>query len=444
MTGGGPLGWLGIFRLGLIQAALGSIVVLTTSTFNRIMAVELALPAMLPGALVALHYAVQILRPRLGYGSDLGGRRSPWIAGGMAVLAGGGVLAAVATAWMGSSPVAGILLGIFAYALIGLGVGACGTVLLVLLADRVDERHRAGAATVLWLMLILGFVVTAATVGHFLDPYSPTRLVVATAWVAVAAVALTLVALRGMEGSEKSPAAVAAAPDASAFGRALAEVWSEPQARRFTVFVFVSMLAYSAQDLILEPFAGTLFGFTPGESTKLSGTQNGGAFVGMLLLAVLGTTAWGRRLGSLKTWTILGCIASAAALATLAAGGFAGPGFPLKATVFALGLANGLFAIAAIGSMMGLVGSGFAGREGVRMGLWGAAQAVAIGAGGFIGTLGVDVVRFVIGSPAVAYGAVFASEAVLFLIAAGLAAGVSLPSDDGASPVPSGAIAETL
>ncbi|MGI4951866.1 MAG: PucC family protein, partial [Janthinobacterium lividum] len=73
-SGSAPLGWLGIARLGVVQAALGSVVVLMTSTLNRVMVVELALPAIIPGMLVALHYAVQVLRPRLGYGSDVGGR----------------------------------------------------------------------------------------------------------------------------------------------------------------------------------------------------------------------------------------------------------------------------------------------------------------------------------------------------------------------------------
>ena len=81
-----PLGWIGIARLGLVQTALGAIVVLTTSTMNRIMVVELALPAILPGALVTWHYALQALRPRFGYGSDQGGRRTKWIIGGMAVI----------------------------------------------------------------------------------------------------------------------------------------------------------------------------------------------------------------------------------------------------------------------------------------------------------------------------------------------------------------------
>lgn len=426
-AGDRPLGWLGIFRLGLIQAALGAIVVLTTSTLNRVMVVELALPAMLPGALVAWHYAVQVLRPRLGYGSDLGGRRTPWILGGMAVLAAGGVLASVATLWMGTDRLIGTLIGGVAFTLIGVGVGACGTTLLVLLAKRVDDRRRAAAATAMWLMMIVGFVVTAGTAGHFLDPFSPERLVTVTACVAVAAVLVTVAALHGVEGraTVSGDSEVAAAEPRPGFRVALEQVWSEPRARRFTVFIFVSMLAYSAQDLILEPFAGTVFGFTPGESTKLAGTQNGGALLGMLLLALVGSTAWGRRLGSLQTWTVVGCIASALALFALAAGGFAGPAFPLRHAVFALGVASGLFAVAAIGSMMALVGVGHGQREGVRMGLWGAAQAVAIGFGGFLGTLGIDLTRLLLGAPAQAYGTVFAVEAMLFLVAAGLAARVT-------------------
>ena len=73
-----PLGWLGIARLGLVQTAIGAIVILTTSTLNRVVVVELALPAMLPGALVGWHHAVQLSRPRWGYGADLGGSRTPW------------------------------------------------------------------------------------------------------------------------------------------------------------------------------------------------------------------------------------------------------------------------------------------------------------------------------------------------------------------------------
>lgn len=424
------LGWIGIFRLGLVQTALGAIVVLTTSTLNRVMVVELALPAMLPGVLVALHYAVQMLRPRLGHGSDLGGRRTPWIIGGMAVLAAGGTLAAVATVLMADHFVAGVALAVLAFALIGVGVGAAGTSLLVLLAKRVDDGRRAAAATIVWMMMILGFAVTAGITGKLLDPFSGERLLQVVAGTSVCAFMLALVAVRGVEGVGPAANTVSTGLPHSPLQRtpfraALAQVWGESHARLFTLFVFVSMLAYSAQDLILEPFAGTVFGYSPGQSTQLSGLQHGGVFAGMLLVALTGTVFGGRQIGSLRLWIIGGCIASACALSGLTAAGFSGQGWPLRETVFLLGVSNGAFAVAAIASMMRLAGQGGAGREGVRMGLWGAAQAIAFALGGFAGTVAVDLTRALIAEPGVAYALVFAGEALLFIVSAVMAMRIS-------------------
>jgi BCD family chlorophyll transporter-like MFS transporter len=432
------LGWPGIVRLGLVQTALGAIVVLTTSTMNRVMVVEFTLPAMLPGALVGLHYAIQLLRPRLGYGSDVGGRRTPWIVGGMGVLAAGGVLAAVATGWMGTERAGGIALAVAAFILIGVGVGAAGTSLLVLLAKRTAPERRPAAATIVWIMMIAGFAVTAGVAGHLLDPFSPARLVAVTTGVAVLAFIVTLAAVHGVEGvaPRASPPAAGTRP---AFREAFRQVWAEPPARRFTVFVFVSMLAYSAQDLILEPFAGTVFGFTPGDSTKLSGVQHGGVLLGMVMVALVGRVRALRRFASIHHWTIGGCIASALALSGLAAAAAVGPVWPLRATVFVLGATNGAFAVAAIGSMMLLADKGTEAREGVRMGLWGAAQAIAFGAGGFLGTVASDVAHALLGAPALAYGTVFAAEAALFLVSAVLAARVGKTRAAGAgSRMPAG------
>lgn len=414
-------GWIGIVRLGLVQMALGAVVVLTTSTLNRVMVVELALPALLPGVLLALHYLVQISRPRMGHGSDRTGRRTPWILGGMGVLATGGFAAALATAWMATAPVAGMVLAGCAFVLIGLGVAAAGTSLLALLASRVPQQMRAGAATTVWTMMIAGFVVTAGTAGAFLDPYTPQRLVLVAGVVALLALVVTVAALWGLEGPASAPAQSTTAIDGGGFRSALREVWCEPQARRFTVFVFVSMLAFSAQDLILEPFAGTVFGYPPGASTQLAGVQHAGTLLGMLVAAVAGR----RGFGSLRSWVVGGCVASALALAGLAAGGAHGAGWPLAANVAVLGFATGTFSIAAIGSMMRLAGQGRAGTEGLRVGLWGAAQALAFAAGGLVGTGASDLARWLLADAGQAYATVFGLEALLFLWAACLAAGVA-------------------
>jgi BCD family chlorophyll transporter-like MFS transporter len=412
------LTWLAIARLGLVQMCLGAIVVLMTSTLNRLMVVELALPAVLPGMLVALHYGVQLSRPAWGYRSDTGGGRTRWILGGMAALAAGAMLAAAGVVLLERALAAGLALSVAAYALIGLGVGASGTSLLALLATATHPRRRAAAATITWLMMILGIAVTATVAGRFLDPYSPGRLLEVVGAVCAGALVLSAVAVAGIE-RRLSPAPPEPRP--APFRQGLAEVWAEPQARAFTVFVFLSMTAYFMQELILEPYAGLVFGLTPGQTTQLSGAQNGGVFVGML---AVGIAATGLGIGSLRAWVAAGCAGSAAALGWIAVLPAAGQVVP---AAVALGFFNGMFAVAAIGSMMALAGRGRGAREGTRMGLWGAAQAIAAGFGGLTGAAAVDLLRLAL-PDAQAFGAVFQAEAALFLVAGALAWRVLAPA----------------
>ena len=431
------LGWLGIVRLGLVQTSLGAIVVLMTSTVNRVMIVEIGLPAFIPGLLVAAHYGVQILRPAWGYGSDIGGRRTPWIVAGMAMLALGGTGAALATAILAGHAIFGLMLAAASFLLLGIGAGAAGTSVLALLATNVAPQRRPAAATTVWVMMILGFAVTAPLAGHFLEPFSPARLVGVTATVATLAFLLACIAVSGVEAPLAAPAERRAAGHNTRFTGAMRQVWDEPAARRFTLFIFISMLAYSAQELILDPFAGIVFAMTPGASTKLAGFQHGGVLLGMLTVGGIGTALRGSSVAAPRLWTAGGCIASALALVVLAAGGIVGPDFPLRTAVSVLGFCNGVFAVSAIGTMMGLAGEGAGGRAGTRMGLWGAAQAIAFAIGGFAGTLGVDIARQFIAVPAHAYGTVFVAEAVLFLLSAVLASSIGYPhARRGDAPTP--------
>ena len=416
-----PLSWFGIVRLGLVQAALGAIFVLATSTLNRVMVVELALPAALPGALIALHYATQILRPALGHGSDRGGRRTPWIVGGMAILAAGSVLASIATALMRDQLAFGIALAVLAFVLIGIGVGAAGTTLLVLIAKRTAPARRPAAATVAYVMMICGFILTAGIAGKTLDPFSPTRLVTVAAAISGIGFVIACLAVWGLEGATIA-GSIAHTPKRPGFGPALRQVWTDPQARGFAIFIFVSMLAYGGEELLVEPFAGAIFKMTPGQTAKLSGALHGGSLTGMILVGLVGTLLRRRKIGSLEAWMTGGCIASAGSLIALALLGLAGRGSLLSPVVFVLGIANGGYAIAAIAGMMQRVGAGGPDTEGVRMGLWGAAQAIAFGGGGLAATLLSDAARHLVAWQPGAYTIVFVSQACVFLIAAVLAA----------------------
>ena len=440
-TSARAFGWPQIVRLGLVQACLGAVVVVTTSTLNRVMVVELALPALLPGFLVAWHYGVQMVRPRMGFGADQGRRNTPWMLGGMAVLGTGGVLAALATVWMDSQRLYGALLAFAAFALIGLGVSACGTSLLALMAKRVPEARRAPAATAVWMMMILGFAVTAGVVGRLIEPYSPSVLLRVSIGLSLLTLCVTALALWRLEGAAQSlphgaPEAAAAClpvdeasnatPETRAgqpaaarqtFGQAFAAVWDERAARTFTVFVFLSMLAYSAQDLVLEPFAGAVHGFSPGQTTQLSGWHHMGVLGGMIVVAFAGSAKARGRLGTVQGWMVGGCLASALATVGLSWAALQ-QAWPLQLNVVLLGLANGAFSIAAIATMMRLAGEGGPGREGTRMGLWGAAQALAFGLGGLLGTGASDLAHTLLGGHRSAYASVFALQAVMFVVSA--------------------------
>jgi BCD family chlorophyll transporter-like MFS transporter len=123
----------------------------------------------------------------------------------------------------------------------------------------------------------------------------------------------------------------------------------------------------------------------------------------------------------LRVWVVSGCLLSAAALAALGLAAVSGPPWPLGINVFVLGFGNGVFAVAAIGAMMGLAGAGETTREGVRMGVWGASQAIAFGLGGLTGAVGVDLARRVLETDGAAFQLIFAIEAAAFVLAAILA-----------------------
>lgn len=408
--------WGYVARCGLAQMAIGAVAALMTSTLNRVMIVELSLPATVPALLVALHFAVQTSRSRFGFESDRLKRRTPLILGGSLLQSVGGVLAAVAVVVAVTSRTWGLALAVVAFTLIGLGMSAAGTALLALVAERVEPRHRGGAAAMLWVMMIFGIVVTAATSGAALDPFSMRRLVIVTAVVCGSAVLLSVVGMWGVE--ERWPARQATGPAAApaTFAAAWRAVSHERSTMQFAAFVLLSMLAYSMQDLILEPFAGRVFGMTPGESTQLAASQHAGVMLGMIGAAPLSA-----RFGSLRGWAASGCMLSAICLAALSLLPVGASESLVRAVVFCLGTANGVFAVGALGAMMGMTAGPQGDGVGLRLGVYGAAQAIAYGIGGSLGGVASDVAIATLGDVRAGYTAVFAVEAGLFLAATWMA-----------------------
>ncbi len=427
------MNWFSILRLGLVQLCIGSSVVIPLSTLNRLMKVELALPATIAGFLIALHYAVQLTRVNWGYLSDKTQNRSQWIIFGMLILGIGGVLASASIPLIESNFAYGIMLALFSYTLIGFGVGAAGTPLLALLASYSSKSQKGFAASITFLMMILGLAITGITAGIILDPYSHQKLIKITASLAIITNILSFLSLKNLEKLLRNNAD-ARTPNAInydvPFLQGIKKVWMEREARLFTIFIFISMGAFSMQDPILEPFAGEVFGFAVGESTKLDGFHKIGTLIGIILIILclskfrigFGSLSFfkNERLGSEKFWLITGCLFSALSLIIISVLGltYRDPGI-LNSVVFLFGISNGVFTAGILGTMLHLASRGSGDNNtGTRMGIWGAAQAYATMIAVFVSTVLVDILGLMMNSLPSVYGIVFLTAASFFIAAA--------------------------
>jgi len=408
------LSWAAIARLCLANAAIGALAALPINLFNRLMTVELSWPALLPGLLVALHYGVQLTRPVWGHRSDARGGRTPFILGGIAVVGGGLILTAWTIAHV-AAPGLALSLWIVAYCAIGLGIGAAGTSFLALLATAASDARKGAAATVAWLALIAGAIAASVGAGIALEPYAPEKLVPVVAAIAALALLSAVLATWRVE----SRIGAVPAPSEARLGPALRAALADPAARAFTGFVFLSILAFYLGELVLEPFAGHVHGLPPEDSTKLSGGKDGASLLGMVAVGALSSLG----IGSLRLWAVTGCLVSAAGLIGL------GMGSALVPFTLVLGFGNGLFVVGAIGSMMRLAAAQ-RGAAGTRMGVFGAAQAIAAGVAGLVATGMLDLARLALPTQT-AYGAVFGLEAILFLAAASVAVRLLQPRGPG-------------
>ena len=427
------MNWFSIFRLGLVQLCIGSSVVIPLSTLNRLMKVELALPATIAGFLIALHYAVQLTRVNWGHLSDKSQNRSQWIVLGMLILGIGGILASASIPLIENRFSYGIILALLSYSLIGFGVGAAGTPLLALLATYSSKSQKGFAASITFLMMILGLAITGITVGTILDPYSHQKLLKITSSLAIITIIISFLSLRNLERSLQN-SSHALTPNTINSDVPILEgikkVWMEREARLFTIFIFISMGAFSMQDPILEPFAGEVFGFTVGESTKLDGFHKIGTLIGIISIVLclskfrIGfgslSIVKNERLGSEKLWLITGCLFSALSLfiISLLALTFTEPNL-LNSVVFIFGISNGVFTAGVLGTMLHLASRGSGdNKEGTRMGIWGAAQAYATMIAVFFSTLLVDILGLMMTSLPSVYGIVFLTAASFFIASA--------------------------
>ena len=371
-----------LLRLSLFQISVGMAMVLLLGTLNRVMIVELTVPAIIVASMIALPVVVAPFRALLGFRSDthrsaIGWKRIPclwfgslWQFGGLAIMP-FALIVLSGDQVMGPSW-AGQVLAALAFLMTGLGMHMTQTAGLALAADRAEDDKRPRVVALLYVMFLLGMGVAALIVGFLLRDFSNLQLIRVVQGCAVVTIVLNLIALWKQEQVRPMSAAERAEPR-PLFRDAWADFIRGGDAGRLLVVVAVGGLAFNMQDVLLEPYGGEILGLSVAATTLLTAVWAGGALIGFGLAA-----RWLQRGLDVYRQCGRGILVGVAGFSMII---FAAPldsAAMFYAGAFAIGLGGGLFAVSTLVAAMNLPAQGVAGR-GLALGAWGAAQATAAG-----------------------------------------------------------------
>ncbi len=411
-----------LLRLSLFQVTVGMALVLLVGTLNRVMIVELRVPATLVAVMLALPLVFAPFRALIGHRSDnfqsaLGLRRLPYIFKGTMLQFGGFAImpfallvlsgfgeAVDAPRWIGLSAAA------LAFLLVGAGVHIVQTVGLALATDLVPETDQPKVVGLMYVMLLVGMIVSAFVFGALLENYSPGRLVQVIQGCAVVTIVLNGIALWKQEPRNRERGQ--APPAVMGFGESWARLTAGRGMIRLLAVIGLGTAGFGMADVLLEPFGGQVLQMTVAQTTKLTVYLALGSLIGFAL-----ASRWLGRGGRPLDVASLGALIGVPAFgAVIAAAMILSVPLLIAATLLA-GFGAGLFGH---GTLTATMRAAPRDQIGLALGAWGAVQTtaagIAIAAGGVIRDV-VMAAHSGADTSADAYIPVFAIEAGLLVLA---------------------------
>lgn len=409
---------LRLLRLSLFQVSVGMATVLLIGTLNRVMIVELAVPATLVAIMLALPLVFAPFRALIGFRSDthrslLGWRRVPFIwkgtmtqFGGLAimpfallVLAGEGE-SGNAPLWIGQAAAA------LAFLLVGAGLHTTQTVGLALATDLVPPESQPRVVGLMYVMLLVGMMGSALLFGWLLADFTPGKLIQVIQGSAVATMALNLLALWKQE--PRDPERTAPDRVTPSFREAWSGFVEDGPALRRLLILGAGTMGFAMQDVLLEPYGGEVLGLSVGSTTALTALLAFGGLLGFGLASrLLG------RGGAPERMAGAGALAGVPGFVLIILAGRLGAPVLLDAGVLLIGFGGGLFAHGTLTATMR-----HAPRDGIglALGAWGAVQATAAGVAMALGGVLRDLATIDPAARAEGYAMVYALEVVLLLV----------------------------
>ena len=398
-----------ILRLSLFQVSVGMCAVLLTGTLNRVMIVELNMSSTLVAMMVSIPLLFAPLRALIGHKSDthrsvLGWKRVPYIWFGTLMQFGGLAILPFALLIMSGggmgSPVIGQIGAALGFLFVGAGMHTTQTAGLALATDLASEEKAPRVVALLYVMLLIGTMISALVIGRLLVNFTPTHLVQIVQGCAALTAILNVVALWKQEA--RDPRRTSMAVDHPEFATVWATFIGVPATRRLLVAIGLGAAAFAMQDVLLEPYGGQVLGLSVGATTSLTALWAIGTLTGFALAAKALTSGSDphRLAGN-------GGVAGMAAFLMII---FAAPTHSVGLLCIGaatMGFGGGLFSVGTLTAAMALSKDG---QSGLALGAWGAVSATCAGTAIALGGLLRDAITGYSG-----YTAVYLTEIVLLL-----------------------------
>jgi len=373
-----------LLRLSLFQVSVGMALVLLVGTLNRVMIVELNVPASVVAIMVSMPLFFAPFRTLIGHRSDthksvLGWRRVPFIWQGTLVQFGGLAImpfAVLILSGQGDVPVPawiGHLAAGFAFLLVGAGLHTVQTVGLALATDLAPKESQPKVVGLMYVMLLFGMILSAIIFGVLLTEFSPGRLIQVIQGAAVATLILNTIALWKQE--VRRPARLLTEEERNQKDPSFQESWAAfvkgGSAIRRLVAVGLGTAAFSMHDVLLEPYGGQILHLSVSATTKLTATLAVGGLFGF----ALASRVLSRGFDPFKMAFYGALVGIPAFVLVILAAPLSQPWLFVIGTSL-IGFGAGLFGHGTLTATMNLAPKD---QTGLALGAWGAAQATAAG-----------------------------------------------------------------
>ena len=406
-----------LLRLSLFQISVGMALVLLVGTLNRVMIVELGVPTSLVAVMVGMPLLFAPFRALIGFRSDhhrsqLGWRRVPYIWMGTLLQFGGFAImpfALLVLAGWGESQQAPVWVGhvatAMAFLLVGAGLHTTQTAGLALATDLTTPDKQANVVGFMYVMMLVGMVGSALLFGDLLTDFSPARLVQVVQAAALITLVLNTVAMWKQEGRSRHR------KPGQGQDPGFLEAWQlftrDADAVRRLWIVALGTLAFSMEDVLLEPYGGEILKLSVASTTQLTATLAMGSLIGFA-----SASRWLSRGADPFRMAAWGCLFGLPAFMLVIGAAYAPePSMWFSAGTFLIGLGAGLFGHGTLTATMNRASKE---QAGLAMGAWGAAQATAGGLAMALGGILRDLVAS-ISTPWTGYCFVYSIEWVLLL-----------------------------